>query len=129
MSQLSKVRQSRTPWKHKATQRANQNRYQRKQLAQVKHERDRTATALKAAQARLRQFESQSQGLVARPKVDVVFLALQLFLVVRIGFRPVSRVLKLLAWALGIKIIRALRLFCRPVVGSRASSSTRCWRV
>ena len=103
MSQLSKVRQSRTPWKHKATQRANQNRYQRKQLAQVKHERDRTATALKAAQARLRQFESQSQGLVARPKVDVVFLALQLFLMVRIGFRPVSRVLKLLAWALGIK--------------------------
>src|SRR2546428_11562932 len=52
MSQLSKVRQSRTQWKHKATQRANQNRYQRKQLARGKHERDRTATALKAAQAR-----------------------------------------------------------------------------
>src|SRR5438445_949071 len=103
MSQLSKVRQSRTQWKHKATQRANQNRYQRKQLARVKHERDRTATALKAAQARLRQLESQSQGLVARPKVDVVFLALQLFFVARIGFRAVSRVLRLLAWALGIK--------------------------
>jgi hypothetical protein len=79
MSQWSKVRQSRTPWKHKATQRANQHRYQRQQLARVKHERDRTATALNAAQARLRQLESQSQGLVARPKVDVVFLALQLF--------------------------------------------------
>src|SRR5438445_3834073 len=103
MSQLSKVRQSRTQWKHKATQRANQHRYQRKQLARVTHERDRTATALKEAQARLRQLESQSQGLVARPKVDVVFLALQLFLVARIGFRAVSRVLSLLAWALGIK--------------------------
>ena len=80
MSQLSKVRQSRTQWKHKATQRANHNRYQRKQLARVTHERDRTATALKEAQARLRQLESQSQGLVARPKVDVVCLALQLFL-------------------------------------------------
>src|SRR5713101_7894457 len=103
MSQWSKVRHSRTPWKHKATQRAHHNRYQRKQLARVKHEQDRTATALKEAQARLRQLESQSQGLVARPKVDVVFLALQLFLVARIGFRAVSRVLSLLAWALGIK--------------------------
>src|SRR5229473_64676 len=103
MSQWSKVRHSRTPWQHKATQRAHHNRYQRKQLARVKHEQDRTATALKEAQARLRQLESQSQGLVARPKVDVVFLALQLFLVARIGFRAVSRVLSLLAWALGIK--------------------------
>jgi len=103
MSQLSKVRQSRTQWQHKATQRANQNRYQRKQLARVKHERNRTAKALKEAQARLRQLERQSQGHVARPKVDVVFLALQLFLVARIGFRAVSRVLSLLAWALGIK--------------------------
>jgi hypothetical protein len=101
MSQLSKVRQSRTQWKHKATQRANQNRYQRKQLARVKHEQNRTAKALKEAQARLRQRESQ--GLVALPKVDVVFLALQLFVVVRIGFRAVSRVLSLLAWALGIE--------------------------
>jgi hypothetical protein len=103
MSQLSKVRHSRTQWKHKATQRADQNRSQRTQLARVKHEQDRTATALKEAQARLRQLESQSQGLVARPKVDVVVLALQLFLVARIGFRAVSRVLSLLAWALGIK--------------------------
>jgi len=103
MSQLSKVRHSRTPWKRKATQRAKQNRYQRKQLARVTHEQDRTATALKEAQARLRQLESQRQGLVARPKVDVVCLALHLFFVARIGFRAVSRVLSLLAWALGIK--------------------------
>src|SRR5205807_3077481 len=103
MSQLSKVRQSRTQWKHKATQRANQHRYQRKQLARVTHERDRTATALKEAQARLRQLESQRQALVTRPKVDVVLLALQLFFVARIGFRAVSRVRSLLALALGIK--------------------------
>src|SRR2546427_7488087 len=103
MSQLSKVRQSRTQWKHKATQRADQNRYQRKQLARVKHERDRTAKACKEAQARLRQLESQSQGLTVQYKVDLVFLALQLFFVARIGFRAVSRVLSLLAWALGIK--------------------------
>ncbi len=102
MSQLSKVRQSRTQWKHKATQRAEQNRYQRKQLARIKHERDRTTTALKEAQTRLRQLETQSQGLAVLYKVDLVFLALQLFAVARIGFRAVSRVLSLLAVALGI---------------------------
>jgi hypothetical protein len=102
MSQLSKVRQSRTQWKHKATQRADQNRYQRKQLARITHERDRTTKALKEAQARLRQRETQSQGLAVPHKVDLVFLALQLFAVARIGFRAVSRVLSLLAVALGI---------------------------
>src|SRR5256712_5860340 len=91
MSQLSKVRQSRTQWKHKATQRADENRYGRKQLARVKHERDRTAKALKETQARLRLFEAQSQGHAVQSKVDLVFLALPLFVVARIGFRAVSR--------------------------------------
>src|SRR5712691_8451286 len=103
MSQLSKVKYSRNQWKHKATQRGDRDRYQRKQIARITAERDRATQALKEAQARLRQFESQPQGLVALPKVDVVFLALQLFLVARIGFRAVSRVLSLLAWVLGIK--------------------------
>ena len=102
MSQLSKVRQSRNQWKHKATQRADQGRYQRKQLSRVKKERDRATKALKEAQAHLRQLETQSQGLAVLHKVDLVFLALQLFLVARIGFRAVSRVLSLLALALGI---------------------------
>jgi hypothetical protein len=103
MSQLSKVRHSRTQWKHKATQRATANRYWRKQLARVKHERDRTATALKETQARLRHLEAQSQGRAVQPKAELIFLALQLFLVARIGFRAVSRVLSLLAVALGIQ--------------------------
>jgi hypothetical protein len=103
MSQLSKVRQSRHQWQHKATQRADQNRYWRKQLARVKQQRDRTTTALKETQARLRQLEAQSQRLAVQHKVDLVFLALQLFLVARIGFRAVSRVLRLLALALGIQ--------------------------
>jgi hypothetical protein len=103
MSQLSKVKHSREQWKHKATQRGDRERYQRKQIARLTAEHNRTTQALKAAQARLRQFESQPQELVALPKVEVVFLALQLFFVARIGFRAVSRVLSLLAWALGIK--------------------------
>src|SRR6266704_4298609 len=110
MSQLSKVKNSRNPWKHKAKQRGDRDRYQRKQHAHISAERDRVTTALKAAQARLQQLEAQLRQLeaqlhrpVARPKVDLVLLALQLFLVARIGFRAVSRVLSLLAWALGIK--------------------------
>jgi len=79
MSQLSKVRHSRHQWQHKATQRADQNRYGRKQLARIKHERDRATTALKEAQARLGHLEAQSQGLAVQHKVDLVFLALQLF--------------------------------------------------
>jgi hypothetical protein len=103
MRQLSKVTHSRNHWKHKAKQRGDRDRYQRKQIARITAERDRATKALTEAQARLRQLESQPQGLVALPKVDVVLLALQLFVVARSGFRAVSRVLSLLAWALGIK--------------------------
>ena len=103
MSPLSKIRQSRTQWKLKATQRADQGRYLRKQLSRVKTERDRATQALKEARARLRQLESRSQGLAVRHKVDLVLLALQLVLGARIGFRAVSRVLSLLALALGLK--------------------------
>ena len=103
MSQLSKVKHSRNQWKHKAKQRGDRDRYQRKQIVRVSAERDRATNALKEALARLRQLASQPPGLVALPKVDVVVLALQLFFVARIGFRAVSRVLSLLALALGIK--------------------------
>jgi hypothetical protein len=102
MSQLSKVKHSRAQWKHKAKQRGDRERYQHKQIARLTAERNRATQALTAARARLRQLESQPQGRVALPKVDVVFWALQLFFVARIGFRAVSRVLSLLAWALGI---------------------------
>ena len=63
----------------------------------------RVAQALKASQARLRQLESQVQSLAVLPKVDIVWLSLRLFLEARISFRAVSRVLSLLASALGIK--------------------------
>ena len=78
MTQWSKVRQSRNQWKHKATQRADQDRYQRKQWSRVKKERDGANTALKEAQAHLRQLETQRRGLAVPHKVDLVFLALQL---------------------------------------------------
>ena len=102
MRQLAKVKHSRAQWKHKAKQRGDRERYQHKQIARLTAERNRAPQALTAARARLRQRESQPPGRVALPKVDVVFLARQLFFVARIGFRAVSRVMSLLAWALGI---------------------------
>ena len=103
MRQLSKVKYSRTQWKHKATQRGERERYQRKQIARLRAERDRASQVLKEAQARLRQLERPPQTVAVLPKVEVVWLALQLFLEARLGFRTVSRVLRHLAPALGIQ--------------------------
>jgi hypothetical protein len=47
MSQQSKLRQSRQQWKHKAKERADQNRYLRKALERLRNERDRAKQALK----------------------------------------------------------------------------------
>jgi hypothetical protein len=103
MSQYSKMKQSREQWKAKAIKRGQGERDQRKQSARHKAKSEQTTQALKAAQARIDQLEAQLHALATRPKVDVVHLALQLFLAARIGFRAVSRVLTLLAWVLGIK--------------------------
>jgi hypothetical protein len=103
MSQFSKVNHSRNQWKGKAKQRGDANRYLRKQLARVTAERDEAKRALKEHHVRLRQLESQVQVVAVRPKVDGVWLALQLFLEARISFRAVSRVVHLLAPELGIK--------------------------
>src|SRR5438128_8354799 len=103
MSQFSKMRHSRDQWKEQSKQRGKGERDERREKARMKAERDRLTHALKASEARVHALEAQLNGLATRPKVDVVYLALQLFLEARISFRAVSRVLALLAWALGIQ--------------------------
>ena len=103
MSQYSKMKQSREQWKAKAIERGQAERYQRKQSARHKARAAQKTKALEAAEARIGELEAHLRDLTIRPKVDVVHLALQLFLEARIGFRAVSRVLTLLALALGIK--------------------------
>jgi hypothetical protein len=103
MRQLSKVKHSRNQWQDKAKQRGEHQRYQRKQIARLRAERDQAKQALKEAQARLRQLESQEQAVAVRLRVEVVWLSLHLFLKARISLRAVYRVLSLLASALGIK--------------------------
>ena len=62
MRQLSTVTHRRHQWKHKAKQRGDCARYQRKPRARLTAERDRAIHALQAAQARLRQSESHAQA-------------------------------------------------------------------
>jgi ribosomal protein S8E len=102
MSQLSKMTHSRNQWKEKTKQHGKGERYERREKKRIKAERDRLTQALKASEARVRDLKAQLGGLTTRPKVEVVHLALQLFLEARISFRAVSRVLALLAQVLGI---------------------------
>jgi hypothetical protein len=103
VSPETRYKRSRDNWKQKAASRAEKNRYQSKELARVKAERDRFKKELKENRARVHQLESQGRVIVVQSKVDLVFLALQLFVVARIGFRAVSRVLGIVMGALGIK--------------------------
>ena len=98
MSQQSKRRQSQPQWKHTATDRADQNRYLRKELKRLRNERDRAKQALKEANKQLRQKEARPTHL----KAHRVWLTLTLFAGARISFRAVSRVLHVLADWLGV---------------------------
>jgi hypothetical protein len=103
MSQRSKLQHSREQWKHKARQRADDNRYLRKELARIKQERDHHKQALNAAEARLHHYASGQAARLVQTKADVIAFALTLFLEARLSFRAVSRVLESLADVLGLK--------------------------
>jgi hypothetical protein len=98
MSQQSKLSQSRQQWKQKAKERAEQNRYLRKELERLRQERDRAKQALKEAKKPRHHKEARPATL----KAQRVWLALPLFTGARISFRAVSRVLRVLADWLGI---------------------------
>ena len=98
MSQQSKLRQSRQQWKQKAKERAEHNRYLRKELERLRKERDDAKQALKEANEQLHQKETRPTPL----KAHRVWLTLTLFVGARISFRAVSRVLHMLADWLGI---------------------------
>ncbi len=103
MSQQSKLKASRDKWHSKASQRANETRYLRKQVARIKAERDQYRDEFKKAQRLLLQQTTRHSGVTCLPKVDLVLLAITLFTATRIGFRAISRVLNVFADTLGIK--------------------------
>ncbi len=102
MSSASKLKQSRAQWKHKASGRGDDKRYLRKELRRVKTERDTYKQRAQQAERQLKAPAPPDKRPASRSKADLVFLALELFLVARIGFRAVSRVLAVLGPHLGI---------------------------
>lgn len=102
MSSLSKVKQSRAQWKQKASRRGDENRYLRKELRRVKAERDLYQQRIHQAERQLKAHAPSDQRSVLGDKTALVCLALQLFLVARIGVRAVSRVLAVVGPHLGM---------------------------
>ncbi|MBF0585107.1 MAG: hypothetical protein HQL80_12855 [Magnetococcales bacterium] len=78
MSQQSKFKASRDKWRSKASVRAIDNSYLRKQLIRIKAERDQYRNALRESKKLLRQQTTQHSGLTCLPKVDLVLLAITL---------------------------------------------------
>ncbi len=103
MSKFSKVKRSRNQWKKKATERADENRYIRKELARIKKERDLYKKLAREGEKKLEEKEQCSRIQTVTEKKDLVYLCLQLFIQTRISFRAVSRVLKVLVPYLGLK--------------------------
>jgi hypothetical protein len=92
----------RAPWPHQATPQGDPTRSPRTQRTRLTAARPRAPQARHAAQARLRQLASPLQAPGALPTVDVGCVARPLVGVARLGWRASARVLRLLAWALGL---------------------------
>ncbi len=101
MSSKSKLRKSRQDWKGKAITRGQNERYQRKENVRLKKERDRYKKEAIEAKKQLEK-EVRRNAMPVCNKGDIVYISLNLFLVARIGFRAVARVLGVLSDYLGI---------------------------
>jgi len=102
MNTLAKLKRSRDGWKGKAVGRANTQRYQRKEIRRLKRERDRYKKEAREAKAQLEKERGKNSSVPVCTKEELVYLALQLFMLARIGFRAVARVLEVLGKRLGL---------------------------
>lgn len=101
MSAKSKLRSSRNKWKGTAGKRANTIRYQRKEIRRIKKERGKYKKEARKAKAELEKERCENNTIIHN-KEDLVYIALQLFLIANISFRGVSRVFKVLGSYLGL---------------------------
>ncbi len=95
MSSISKLRKSRYRWSRKAIERGEQLRYQRKENARIKKERDKYKTQAHEAKKQLEKERKKSTPV--QNKEELVYVSPMLFLVARISFRAVPKVLAVLA--------------------------------
>lgn len=101
MSSKYKLQKSRDKWTIKAVERGEQLRYQRRENARIKKERDMYKARERELKKQLEK-ECQKNNLPVPDKKELVHISLVLFLVARISFCAVSKVLGVLSSYLGI---------------------------
>jgi len=99
MSEKWKLIHSRNNWKQKAIERGKKERACRKEIRRIKAERDRFKHKAEESKAELDRQRTQVRH---STKIELVYFAFLLFLVARIGFRAISRVLEVLGPQLGL---------------------------
>ena len=77
-------------------------RYQIRENQRIKRERNQYKMAWRDSKKELEELKRRNKTLSVGDKTSLVFLTLQLFVVARIGFRAISRVLALMAPRLGL---------------------------
>ena len=102
MSTYNKMRARRDNWKRKAVEKGARLRFQVRENKRIKQERDQYRKALRDSKKELEELKRWNKTLSVCDKTSLVFLTLQLFVVARIGFRAISRVLTLMAPHLGL---------------------------
>ena len=102
MSAISKLKHSRDNWKAKSKKSGIILRYQRRENIRIKKDRNKYKKDAREAKKQLEQ-EIKNNTRIVKNKEELIYVALQLFLVARIGFRAVSRVFGVLGDYLGVK--------------------------
>jgi len=103
MSTYAKMRARRDNWRRKTGESRTQLHYQLRENRRVKRERDQYKKAWRSSQQAIKELQQKRTLEPIPDKADLVLIALQLFLVARIGFRAVSRVLAVMASHLGLR--------------------------
>ena len=102
MSTYAKMRTRRNNWRRKTAELRTQLHYQLRENRRVKRERDQYKRDWRSSQQALKALQKNRTLQPIPDKAGLVLIALQLFLVARIGFRAVSRVLAVMASQLGL---------------------------
>lgn len=101
MSTIWKLEKSRTQWKEKALKRGNNECYLIKENKRIKEERDKYKKELKGLKKQ-QKAESLKKVSTIPDKEALVYITLQIFLIARISFQGVSRVLGVIGSYLGL---------------------------
>ncbi len=103
MSKISKMLKSRDKWKGKTIEKTAEARYLRKEKNRLARERGRYKDMACELEKQLNELKSQYSTPALCSKPVLVFIALLLFGVVRLGFRAISRTIGVVGGFLGLQ--------------------------